>query len=377
MHIVFLTNEFPYDGLEHGGIGTFVENLSGNLVMKGFKVSVIGISKKATFKASTDKGVTLYGIKQSSAKFGKFIFNSFRIKKRIKEIHKKSPIDIVEGSELSFSFIPKKTPFKKVIRMHGGHHFFAVTLNKKPAFWRSFQERKSFHKADGLIAVSDFVGVKTKELLKFDMAYTTIYNFINLDIFQPKKNVEIFPYSIFFVGTICKKKGVKELIEAFVLLKSKFKGASLHLIGRDWIDEDVGSYMAYVRTIIPKEMNDSITFSGTVAYEEIPLLLSGAQVCAYPSHMESFGLTLIEAMALEKPIVAADIGPFKEIMENEASGLLCNPNDPKEIANKISKLFDNKEKAQKLAKNARNTVLNKFDIDSILKENIQFYKSII
>ncbi|MFK5957860.1 MAG: glycosyltransferase family 4 protein [Lutibacter sp.] len=378
MHIVYLTNEYPYKDLPHGGIGTFVQNLARNLIKKGIEVSVIGItnSNKNVGKES-DEGVKIYRIKKSSAKFGKFIFNSYRIRKKIKEIHQKNTIDIVEGSELSFTFLPKKTSYKKVIRMHGGHHFFAITLNKQPAFWRSFQEKKSFKKVDALIAVSNYVGETTQELLQFKLPYKTIYNFIDFSRFQIYDDVKIDKNSIIFIGTICEKKGVKQLVEAFLIVKNKIPNTTLHLVGRDWTSKTVKSYITYLKTFISKADLKAVKFYGAVPYNKIPIILKKAHVCVYPSHMESFGLTVIEAMAIRKPIVFSNIIPFKEIISDKISGLECNPYEPADIAKKIIKILIDKELAIKLSENAKNEVINKFNSTKLVKENINFYNSIV
>jgi glycosyltransferase involved in cell wall biosynthesis len=377
MHIVFLTNEYPAGESAHGGIGSFVQNLARNLVFHKIHVSVVGISTTGSNEKELDNGVEIHRIKQSTVKLGKFIFNSLEIRKKLKIIHAKNPIDLVEGSELSFAFLPKNTPYKKVIRMHGGHYFFAVTLGKKPALWRSFQEITSFKKADALIAVSDYVGETTKELVHFKLAYTTIHNFIDVHRFKNKGKNTVEHNSIVFIGTICEKKGVKQLVEAFPLIKEMIPTVKLHLVGRDWKSKEIKSYTSYIKTLIASEHLNDIIFHGSVSYEDIPIMLEKAQVCVYPSHMESFGLTLVEAMAMEKPIVFSAIPPFKEIITDTISGVACNPLDATDIAEKILLLLKNKEFALRIGIKAREAVLEKFEIATLVKKNIQFYKSIV
>lgn len=83
------------------------------------------------------------------------------------------PSDIVEGSELNFAFFPNITPYKKVFRLHGGHHFFAHEEQRKVNKWKAYQEKKPFKKADTYLAVSDYLGFKTKKI-KQNINYTTI-----------------------------------------------------------------------------------------------------------------------------------------------------------------------------------------------------------
>lgn len=377
MHIVFLTNEYPVQQAAHGGIGTFVQNLARNLVKNKIQVSIIGIVKKDENQFINDQGVLVYGISQSKWRIGKFIENSFRIREKINQINKDNPIDIVEGSELSFAFLPKKTTYKKVIRMHGGHHFFAVTLNKKPALWRSFQEKLSFKKADALIAVSNFVGVTTQKLVKFKQNFTTIYNYIDLEKFKSTANSKAIHNSIIFIGTVCEKKGIKQLIEAFPIVKEAFPEATLKVIGRDWKSKSIQSYTTHVKNLLPDNCKSAVTFFGAVPYTKIPELISQAEICVYPSHMESFGLTLIEAMAMNKMIVYSNIPPFNEIIVNEEEGLACDPFNPKDIASKIIRALEDKKESESRARNAFNSVYQKFNAEKLLEENSNFYKSIL
>ncbi|MDV7187454.1 glycosyltransferase family 4 protein [Lutibacter sp. TH_r2] len=376
MHIVFITNEYPDKNSSHGGIGTFVQNLGRNLCLKGIEVSVIGIHKSIN-NVEVDNGVKVYRIQQSKAKFGKFLFNSYRIRKALIDINKNKPIDIIEGSELSFAFLPNKTAYKKVIRMHGGHHFFAVTLGKKPALWRSFQEKKSFSKADALIAVSNYVGETTTKLLSLKKSYKTIYNFIDLNRFNTNTKIDIVENSIVFIGTICEKKGVKELVDAFEIVKEKVPNATLHLIGRDWKSNEIPSYISFLKKRIKENILEDVKFYGSIPQDKIPSIIASAQICVYPSHMESFGLTVIEAMAMQKPIVFSNIPPFKELIKDKVSGLECNPFNSNDIANKVIDLLIHPSKAITYSENAEKEVNFKFNSEDIIQQNIQFYNNLI
>ena len=81
-------------------------------------------------------------------------------------------------------------------------------------------------------------------------------------------------------------------------------------------------------------------------------------------------------MAMEKLVIFTEFGPGKEIIENYVSGLLCNPNNPEDIAQKILWSFNNAEKVAIIEKNARKVVLEKFNLEKIIHQNIHFYQSI-
>ncbi|HYE72499.1 MAG TPA: glycosyltransferase, partial [Blastocatellia bacterium] len=150
MHICFLCNEYPPG--KHGGIGSLTQSLARSLVLRGHQVTVIGIYEPNQAGISNDEGVSVIRLPHTSIRGAGFIANGSRLRRALQDLHCQQPIDILEGPEASLAMIEKDFPAAKVIRMHGGHHFFSVTLGKKPRAWRGWQEARSFARADHLCA---------------------------------------------------------------------------------------------------------------------------------------------------------------------------------------------------------------------------------
>lgn len=377
MHICFLTNEYPKKNQPHGGIGTFVNFLAENLVQKGIFVSIVGINNNSNDENSIENKVSIYRLGKSNWKIGKFYHYNKKIKKKLREIHLINPIDILEGSELSFAFFSKKTPYQKLIRLHGGHHFFAFEQNKKTSFWKAFQEKKSFKNANNYIAVSEYVGKQTKKYLKYNFNYTVIYNSINLTNFYKSDIIKEKEYKLLFIGTVCEKKGIKQLLLALPKIKKKIPNVTLDIVGRDWKSKKINSYIEYLKVEFSEIINDFVTFKGVLPQNEIPKVIETAQVCVYPSLSESFGLTLIEAMAMGKVVAASNIAPFKEIICNTESIEFFNPNSIESLSKSISDLLTNESLRGELILKSRKHIFNKFNPAKITEQNIKFYKSII
>jgi glycosyltransferase involved in cell wall biosynthesis len=102
-----------------------------------------------------------------------------------------------------------------------------------------------------------------------------------------------------------------------------------------------------------------------------------AEVCIFPSHMETQGLVAPEAMAMEKPVVFTKLGPGPETIENYETGLLCDPHNPKDIADKICWFFLNQERKEGIGKKASAFVLKKYGLDNIVNQNKIFFESIM
>ena len=187
----------------------------------------------------------------------------------------------------------------------------------------------------------------------------------------------ISPFKLVFIGTVCEKKGIDKLILALPLIKKKYPKVILEIVGRDWFSKEGKSYTEYLKTIIDDEVRESISFLGNTPYYKLPEIIESSQVCVFPSLVESFGLTLIEAMAMGKPVAASDIKPFREIVLNNNSVSFFNPNSIEDISVKISLLLSDKKLRDTNGKNNREHIYKMFEINKILDCNINFYKSIL
>ncbi len=380
IHICFLTNEFPKSGFPHGGIGSFVKTLGTHLVQRGICVSVIGINYTDNCEASIEEGIHVYRLRKVTVKGLTWWLNQAALRKKILEVHQQHPINIVETSELGLAFINKIGNIKYVVRLHGGHHFFSEAENRKPGIWKSFQERRSFSKADAFIAVSEYVKSHTEKYLSYNnKKVARISNPVDTELFKPIPTA-IVPQSIVFVGTVCEKKGIRQLIQAFTAVKKAYPSALLKIYGRDWYYPDGSSYIAMLREkVLPTlgPIADDVHFMGNVSHTDLPMHYASAAVCVFPSHMETQGLVAPEAMLMEKVVVFTELGPGPEAIAHGRTGLLCNPHSPEDIADKIIWVFDNKEKSEKIAKQGRISALDKYSPNQIISSNIAFYEELL
>jgi glycosyltransferase involved in cell wall biosynthesis len=378
MHIVYLTSEYPLPNKPHGGIGTFVKTLGTALLEKGHQVTIVG-KHNAPDEIFEDNGVVIHYLKQSNIKFISGILNFIRLNKKLKEIYKKKPFDLVESPELGFAFIKKIPQVKYVIRLHGGHHFFSESEKRGINWWEGFQENRSFEKADKIIGVSKYVLEHTLKYIKFEKKKIGgIYNPVNLKRFYEANNSKIEAGRIFFAGTICEKKGIRQLIQAMPLIVKNFPNAHLVIAGKEWYYPNSNkSYTDYLKTFIDDSVRDVIQFLGNVENTQIPIEIEKSEICCYPSHMEAMPLAWVEVMSMGKSFVASNLGPGKEVIVDGVTGLLCNPLDPEDIASKIILLLQDPVYAKTLGKNARKAAVEKFDKNVIVLQNIEFYQSIL
>jgi D-inositol-3-phosphate glycosyltransferase len=87
------------------------------------------------------------------------------------------------------------------------------------------------------------------------------------------------------------------------------------------------------------KVENSVTFLGLVKHEKLPYFYSGADVCVVPSYYESFGLVALESLACGTPVVATDVGDFRNIIREGETGYVAKDNVPHHLADKIGLLL--------------------------------------
>ena len=374
MKIVFLSNEYPI--WAPGGVGTFLQTFGRTLAQHNHQVIVLGIGTKSTEEIMDDMGVTLIRLPKNRTRLPNFIYNSMQLNRKLKGIHLENPIDIIESAELGLAIISKNHAARKVIRMHGGHHFFAEA-EKRGINWRKgMLEKRSFRKADGFIAVSNYVKEHTAKYLSYHNKPVQIINYpINTSIENQK--VSIDENRILFAGTVCEKKGVRQLIEAFKIVRERYPDKLLDIYGRDWFYPNGRSYIEKLKTDYDSTFFEGVTFHGTISREVLNVKYAEAAFCIFPSHMETQGLVSLEAMLLKKPVIFSEYGPGPETIVHKETGLLCDVYDPDDISQKMIWCIEHTAEAQQLGLNAEKIVRIKYDKNTILEKNIAFYSSLI
>src|SRR3989304_3645565 len=175
-----------------------------------------------------------------------------------------------------------------------------------------------------------------------------IYHGIDNEIFHPnnegdklsqfKRKYGLNKF-ILYVSHIQRYKNFLELIKAFTLLRGKIEDDIQLVFAGRCFDEEY--YKEMKDFIIEHRYEDRIIFLGNVPYEELPFLYSACMIFVYPSTCESFGMTLVEAMACGAPILTSNIEPMTEICANAA--IYFDPTNPAIIADVIFKTIMDKD----------------------------------
>ena len=131
-----------------------------------------------------------------------------------------------------------------------------------------------------------------------------------------------------------------------------------------------------MQALFTNEAFQKVTYLGGMPYTEIQKQIDLATVCVFPSFAEALPVSWIEAMAMQKAVVASNIGWAMEIIEDGVDGFLVNPKQHQEYANKIIDLLDNQTLRKEFGVNARMKINDVFSIEVVAKQSKLFYKSV-
>jgi glycosyltransferase involved in cell wall biosynthesis len=263
-----------------------------------------------------------------------------------------------------------------VIRIRGSNLFFDRELQRAGKRFEHHLERRALERADQLAAVSRYAAERTLKFCGLEQrACAVIPNAVDTTLFSPSDQVQTVPGLVVFVNSINPKKGIEQLIGAMNIVCQAHPEAHLVAVGQD-TQKRVGgrSYVEWLMDQVRPEFRARVAFVGRMPRDSGVLrYLRQANVCCYPSHMETFGIAAAEAMAVGKPTIYSRTGPGPEVMEDGVSGLLCNPFDAEDIAVKICALLENQPLAAYLGQGARARVLAMFNKKDWIGRNLDYY----
>jgi glycosyltransferase involved in cell wall biosynthesis len=201
--------------------------------------------------------------------------------------------------------------------------------------------------AHKVITVSNFIKSRV-ETIGSKVPIVTVHNGIEVDKFYKAESIDRatlgFSDSDFIVlysGRIIPEKGVKELINAFSMLK-EYPSIKLLIMGGNFFGND-NPNDSYINSLkkISKDLQNKIVFTGFVPYHRVSSYLKMADLAVVPSMWEEpFGLTCLEAISSGLPTIATDVGGIKEICV-DCAVIISKENIVHQLHKEILTLYNN------------------------------------
>ena len=227
---------------------------------------------------------------------------------------------------------------------------------------------------DRLIVVSKAIDHKIREEGRAVAPISLIYNGVDLQRYnhqQPCCTLHeeyLIPADAQIVGVVARleaEKGHRTLLEAWPLVLAEVPSARLLIIGegseRDSLEAQVASL----------GIEDRVVFTGR--REDVPAVTAALDVAVLPSYREAQGLSVLEAMALGRPVIASRVGGIPEMIEDGVSGLLVEPHDCDALAAGIVRLLTDHPLADMIAHRGHELVHDRFCIELMVHSISDLY----
>jgi len=243
---------------------------------------------------------------------------------------------------------------------------------------RSFEDRELIRQLtpsmDQLIAVSKSIERKIAAEHRTGAPVRLIYNGVDLERYdhqdpcctlREEYGMEPGSQIVGVVARLEPEKGHQTLIEAWPLVLQRVPDAYLLIVGegsrRDFLEQWAAVHKVAHRVVFTGRRDD------------IPAVTAALDVAVLPSWREAQGLSILEAMALSRPVVASDVGGIPEMVEEGVTGLLVPHDNPVALSAAIVRLLTDHAFADTIARAGHDLVHDRFCIELMVKAIEQIY----
>lgn len=348
------------------------QNLKMADILSNFANIFLVVDKNADYRSWAHSNCSKYNLVNSQTKLS----SPLSIFARSKEICKwvrTNDIDVIFTNEKVSMIAAKLASLfikKKLILLSTSHSSYA---------WQNYKKVKKFAKVidmttDGYIALASFV---YDFLVKFNVNKRKLLlqpNVIEYNTFRQKNDYSIDDVvNIVYVAAIYPQKGQFVLLKAVKILRENGFNVNIDLFG-DVLDEEFkASLDKYIET---NELNGCVTFKGSVGNDALRSMLCEYDIYVSTSLMEMSPLNILEAKAAAMPVIANNVGGICDLVTDGVDGLLVESNDPKRLAECISKVIKDNRLRQFLGENAFKNVVSRLSPTVAIKNIENFIKTL-
>ena len=163
------------------------------------------------------------------------------------------------------------------------------------------------------------------------------------------------------VARLVEQKDQRAIVDAAPLVIERFPDTRFVVVGDGPLREEL------------ERRRGRTPFEFTGARDDVPELLAGFDVFAFPSRFEGLCLAVIEAQAAGVPVVATPVGGIRETVVDGETGLLVPVGDPAALAEAVGRLLGDPALAVRLAAEARRRVRDRYSVERMVEETLRLY----
>ncbi len=353
-----------------GGAETYAKNLINGLAAKGHSIVFVTGKTDAGCRPGLSEGVSAH----FELPFQTINpFDKFKTYRRLAEIIAEHKIEIIHAQHRTAGYFAdllcRRTRVPYVVTVHD--HWRSTPF--KRLHGRIFRR---------LIAVSDYLRQRLIARFHFPPErIRTIRNGVDSTRFEGIDRAEAARFRSSFgvgadeivlsqIGRVSKAKGLFDLLHALKLLPPDLPYRCL-IVG-EGKTKDRASLERLAKSLA---LGPKVTFCGYQS--NIPVVLAATDILLLPSHREALGLSIIEAMLSNVPVIAARTGGVPEIVTHGENGLLFQTGDIPDLARLILQMVSNTELRHQLAQAGRRIAIDHFLVARMVDETEAYYQRIV
>jgi len=375
----------------HGGMEIHTDLLARGLVARGHVVSLI-TSGGASPDTKDPPPFTLYSLEGTPCGVYSPDFWT-RSRAKVVELHSKNPIDAVLGQSIGARAVVAPGPppglnIPAAIILHG------IPIWELRSLWATANSPKRWLSVisgafrflpaslglgrmlafyNEIVAVSEPLGVEIRDRFPgLSARITTIPNGIEMEGFKPDEaerqgvrarfQISENDLVLLLAGRLVFEKGFHHVLKAVSQVRPKANPLKVWLVGD-------GPESGPLRRIAEElGIQDRCRFIGGVARGDMPHFYQGADLVCLPSlRWEAHPLTLIEAMATGRPVIASNRGGIPAAVEDGSTGFLVDPGDTSRITTCLEQMISDPQQRACMGKRAREVAVKRLSLDAMLE----------
>ena len=361
---------FPRDpAAPHGGVEAVSVNLVRTLArFEDIEIHVITTARDSSIlDESAWQGVTIHRLPWAG---GSCLTHAIgRGRRQISEFIRQLEPDVIHAHD-TYGLMVKGLPIPRVFTIHGFIHADTRVSRQRFAWLRSKIWRRAetagWSDQPHVISISPYVrerltGIATGVIHDID-------NPIAEECFQVRRNE--LRSTIFSAGLLCQRKNTLGLLEAFRRLLAEGTDARLRLAGK----ASEAEYERRIRGFIQSHnLEPRVDLLGGISAERIREELAHASIFALVSLEEGSPMGIEEAMAAGVPVVTSNRCGMPYMVRDGETGCLVDPNDPDDIAWRLSQLLQDADLRKQMGGKARQVALERFHPDVVARRTREVY----
>ena len=353
--------------LEIGGVEKLAVTIGAHLDRKRFRPAICALNRDGMLAADLVRhDIPYHVLWRKGLEVGVLarLYRCFRHEKaRVVHTH--------QFAQLLFSLLPAKACGAKIV--HTEHEYYLYRQNARAR--RILKQLTRFCSAFTVVG-PDVARYYTEELGLSSSRMDVIPNAVDLDQFcvrgeDPRRRLGLSNEEVVLgvVGRLEPEKDHRTLLRAFQAFRARGHTARLLVVGDGSLR---GQLEAQCRAL---DIERSVTFLGPRS--DIPEVLAAFDIFVLSSVQEGVPLSVVEAMAAGKPVIATDVGGLRLLVRPSVNGLLVPAADPAALEAAMSKLSANAALRQEMGRRSREIAQESFGLSAMMKRYENLYDSVL